>query len=381
MGVSNLSSISSTTFITALDTVYYNSSVSLQTGEGNWIQITLQKPFYINGSSGFIIEVSHQGTSPTFSIMQANMAGRSIYGNSNNPTGILQDRLGAVKLSIINSLDLALLGFLNMNNIMCSGNFPVTVQLKNNSPVEITSAKIDWSVNSNPQGTFQWNGNLPPGVTINATIGALTLNAGMSYTFMANVYNPNNGNDRIEYNDSISFSSTFTVQGSVCEIGNDTIIAASSSIVIDAGAGYSSYLWSTGETTQTIVVDSSGVGIGTTSIWVKVTNINNCFASDTINITFIDDTGIEDLQDNASFSIVANPSNGNFQIYMNSFPAGKIQICIYGLNGQLLVGKEQFISASNQIFYIDAEFLPSGMYLLKITGDKNSFVRKLIIER
>ena len=60
------------------------------------------------------------------------------------------------------------------------------------------------------------------------------------------------------------------------DLGNDTTsICQGDSVLLDAGAGHTNYLWSTGETTQTIYADASGsysvtVGNGTPS---KVTAI------------------------------------------------------------------------------------------------------------
>ena len=51
-------------------------------------------------------------------------------------------------------------------------------------------------------------------------------------------------------------------------LGSDQIIMEGDSIILDAGNSGSTYLWSTGATTQTIVVDTTG------KYWVKVTNGN-----------------------------------------------------------------------------------------------------------
>ena len=62
-------------------------------------------------------------------------------------------------------------------------------------------------------------------------------------------------------------------------LGNDRVICSGNSTVLDPGTGYTSYQWSTGDTTQTIIVSSAG------NYWVKVTNHWNCEASDTVAVT------------------------------------------------------------------------------------------------
>ena len=61
-------------------------------------------------------------------------------------------------------------------------------------------------------------------------------------------------------------------------LGSDTTICNGCSITLDAGAGFTSYGWSTGESTQIINVDSAGTYI------VQVTDTNGCTAADTIII-------------------------------------------------------------------------------------------------
>ena len=64
---------------------------------------------------------------------------------------------------------------------------------------------------------------------------------------------------------------------------------------LDAGNAGATYVWSTGETTQTILVDTTGVGIGTLDVWVEVTNANLCANTDEITIQFDDCTGISEI--------------------------------------------------------------------------------------
>jgi hypothetical protein len=64
----------------------------------------------------------------------------------------------------------------------------------------------------------------------------------------------------------------------IVDLGNDTAICQGASVALNAGS-QNSYLWSNGSNNPSINVNSSG------TVWVEVTNIEGCTASDTINVT------------------------------------------------------------------------------------------------
>jgi hypothetical protein len=70
------------------------------------------------------------------------------------------------------------------------------------------------------------------------------------------------------------------------ELGNDTSILAGSSLLLDAGEGHDSYLWSNDSTTRTILVDSTGTGLGAATYYVTVTD-DKCESVDSITVTYI----------------------------------------------------------------------------------------------
>ena len=76
-------------------------------------------------------------------------------------------------------------------------------------------------------------------------------------------------------------------------LGNDTSIVLGSSITLDAGAGMTTYVWSTGETTQTITQSP----VVPTCYSATVLDGNGCVNSDTIcvNVVFPSDVGIGSL--------------------------------------------------------------------------------------
>ncbi|MES2590753.1 MAG: T9SS type A sorting domain-containing protein [Bacteroidota bacterium] len=75
------------------------------------------------------------------------------------------------------------------------------------------------------------------------------------------------------------------------DLGNDTTFmnCHALTLTLDAGVTDAIYLWSTTETTQTITISTSGV------YFVNVTDTLGCMASDTINVTVIDNNIDVDL--------------------------------------------------------------------------------------
>jgi hypothetical protein len=74
-----------------------------------------------------------------------------------------------------------------------------------------------------------------------------------------------------------------TVEKPEINLGADSILCYGTSMTLGTGSGFASYLWSTGETTSTILTSSSTVG--TTEYYVNASTANNCLATDTIDVS------------------------------------------------------------------------------------------------
>lgn len=91
--------------------------------------------------------------------------------------------------------------------------------------------------------------------------------------------------DSIEYDIEI-------FENPIVNLGNDTSFCSGNKFVLDAGPDFSTYFWSTGESSQSIQVNAAG------PYWVDVTNAAACKGSDTIvlginpSFTFQIDTSI-----------------------------------------------------------------------------------------
>jgi hypothetical protein len=89
-------------------------------------------------------------------------------------------------------------------------------------------------------------------------------------------------------------------------LGNDTAVASGSTLTLDGGGGFITYLWSTNETTQTIDVQTTG------TYWVSVTDPLGCILIDTIDITFLN--GLNNIVSENDFIIFPTPAKNNLFI-------------------------------------------------------------------
>src|SRR5690606_32833383 len=63
-------------------------------------------------------------------------------------------------------------------------------------------------------------------------------------------------------------------------LGSNVIACEDSAILINAGSGYTSYVWNSGETTQTITPNESG------TYSVTVVDANSCTVAGSVNVSF-----------------------------------------------------------------------------------------------
>jgi len=140
-------------------------------------------------------------------------------------------------------------------------------------------------------------------------------------------------------------------------LGNDTALIAGQILVLDAGNPGSNYLWSTGETTQTIAVVTSGV-------YVVVVN-NGCGeASDEIQVQVIVGQDENKFRDGVEIKILGRTC----EISVN-FDAFK-QIRVFDVAGNMIS------ETSSPRFTLPH----SGIFIVQITTNSGSFFsQKLVI--
>ncbi|MDY0286346.1 MAG: T9SS type A sorting domain-containing protein [Bacteroidales bacterium] len=167
----------------------------------------------------------------------------------------------------------------------------------------------------------------------------------------------------------------------VVELGPDTAICHNHTILLDAGTDGTSYIWSTGETDQTIAVDSTGVGIGGVKmIYVEVSNAFSCSTSDTIQITFNDCTGIDDFATYLGLAVYPNPVSEELSVLFSS-PESKEYYC------EIRDGRNAMVAAFSTgrvagevIRKVNVAHLPDGIYMMTLRSGVHVASCKIVIQ-
>jgi hypothetical protein len=160
-------------------------------------------------------------------------------------------------------------------------------------------------------------------------------------------------------------------------LGNDTNVVPGASVLLNAGPGFNSYQWSTGATSQTIVVDSSGQGMGIKTIWVMVTDNYYCHGRDTIKINFVNNPGIEEESNMLNFRVYPNPTDGMVRLdFANGVP-GSGMIELMTIEGKQV--RSFNLTKQKHPVQLDLGNLPEGVYFLRISGEEGAGVTKVVI--
>jgi hypothetical protein len=145
----------------------------------------------------------------------------------------------------------------------------------------------------------------------------------------------------------------------VVNLGADTILCDSASLILDAGPGYSFYNWSTGVATQTIEVTDSN------SYSVIVTDANGCEGSDTIVVDMDVCTSIEEVVlTNDGLEVYPNPATGFVTVEFQTPDKQSASLIISDLLGRTVFAKEELGNTGSMVIDVSTE-LP-GMYFIRL---------------
>ena len=265
------------------------------------------------------------------------------------------------------------------NNISCTATSnAVVVNVLNPPPATITpqgataicpGESVTLNANTGTGLTYQW---YKDGTAISGAVLPIYIAS------QAGAYTVKVSNAVSCSNTSSAISVSHKPQPSV-NLGADQQLAASKSLTLDAGAGFASYSWSTGANTQTILVDGSLLTYGPHPFSVTVTNAQTCSNADTVVVTVIDDTGIENANSNNTFEIYPNPTRDEINIRINGLKGAEAMLQIFDLSAKLIMENNIVINQDVYTKKILISLTP-GVYILKINGNQINGIRRIVVE-
>jgi len=165
----------------------------------------------------------------------------------------------------------------------------------------------------------------------------------------------------------------------VVNLGSDSNACSVDTVLLDAGAGPYTYAWSTGDSTQTINVDTTTLGgNGSYPIYVTITDtLTGCIATDTIVVTFSPCIGVDVITQNVVMDLFPNPTNGIFTIIIKGADVKPFSISIINMQGQTVYSKNNIEHFSENI---DISKNAKGIYFVVVSSDKGVTSQKVTVK-
>ena len=258
----------------------------------------------------------------------------------------------------------------NINLIWAPGNGEARIVVVkasspvNNFPLDLISYPSD-SIFGNGYDLGGGSYVVYSGTDSTCSISGLT--AGVNYFIALIEFNGISGYSNYNTSNYLSFNTSIPVPQLF--LGNDTIVCAENSLLLNAGIGFISYVWSTGDTTQSILADSIGNGLGLTTYFATVTNNSGCTASDTIDVTFDICSNVNLISMQQSISAFPNPFNLKLIIYAEE---GSSIVTLFDEVGKVVFKKE--IHSSDPVIHPE---VCDGIYFLKI--ENKNLVKTIMV--
>jgi predicted outer membrane repeat protein len=169
----------------------------------------------------------------------------------------------------------------------------------------------------------------------------------------------------------------FVYEKPIVNLGENTTITIKDTLVLNAGEEFESYLWQDGSSSQYYYVYGPQLDPAIYNYSVIVSTSNGCENSDEIDITVIEEDGINELQLANMFTISPNPGNGIFTIHFKSQTTEPFTIEVLDIKGREVLSTN--LQSGITKAEIDLSEFEKGLYMLYLKSKEYKAVRKVII--
>lgn len=277
----------------------------------------------------------------------------------------------------------------NNNYIWSNSATSSSIIVSTNGTFTVTVSDVNCSATSTP-ATVTISNNAVAGITPSSSTSFceggsvdLTASTGTSYLWSTGAVTPT-----ITVNSSGSYSVTVAVSGSCSAISNPTVVTvnqlpsvslgglntqyySTDAAVALAGTPSGGTFTGTGVTANSFDPAAAGVG-GPYTITYSYTDVNGCEGTSTSDVTVLLGTGLLAIEGISKVNVYPNPSNGQFQLSLDSDGMKKIDIAVSNSIGQK-VYEEKNIAVNNAYTRaMNLENMAKGIYQLIISSGKKA---------
>ena len=157
------------------------------------------------------------------------------------------------------------------------------------------------------------------------------------------------------------------------DLGQDTIIIQSGqSVSISAGPGFTTYLWSTSETTSSISVSAQGL------YNVQVTDNNGCIGYDEVFVKIL--TGVNSIIGNDLLKVYPNPASEQITIEMKAPSSKEFRMNLFSVDGKVIRREDVKSINGNFTKTISLIGVSAGVYFLQLENNEYTARVKVLVE-
>src|SRR5690606_21271156 len=159
----------------------------------------------------------------------------------------------------------------------------------------------------------------------------------------------------------------------VVDLGAD-IVTTDATYVLDATSAFTTYTWSTGETTQTITVSQTG------SYSVVVTDANGCSGTDTIS--FITTFSVENLDGSkGSIDVFPNPTREIVNLQFNDVKANEVRIVVVNMSGAVISSSKASLVEGNGLVVLNLGNVAEGVYIVRMSYNNSVSTHRSVVHK
>lgn len=162
------------------------------------------------------------------------------------------------------------------------------------------------------------------------------------------------------------------------DLGPDFDVTLYESKDLDAGEGFDSYYWNTGQTSQSITIYGTDKPQNGTYEYAVIGVINSCSTKGSVFVTFTNPDGYSEQQIH-NLTVYPNPNTGRFSVMFSSTEKD-ILLRVTNLQGNLVYQQESIVCDENCFAKVDLEGIAPGFYILQLITPKGISTTKVILK-